>query len=138
MCRAFVGLGCIIQNWAELAWASREAGPILLAVKHTKKSPLYCVPRTAQSCSLGRKGVKPAVLCRRSPRIAEHWMGAAAAAAGSVGSTGAIADSYQKICYSQILAIMMLKVAELSEMPSREGLLLHICIFFALITQQNK
>lgn len=33
---------------------------------------------------------------------------------------------------------MMLKIAELLEIPSGEGSLLHISILFALITQQNK
>lgn len=78
--------------------------------------------------------MKPAVLCRRSPRRAEHWMEAAA----SVWSTGAGAESHQNICCSQILVIMMLKIAELLEIPSGEGSPLHISILFALITQQNK
>lgn len=59
-----------------------------------------------------------------------------AAAAVSVWSTGAGADSHQ-ICYSRILDIMMLKIAELLKMPSGEGSLLHTCMFFALITQNK-
>lgn len=103
----FCGAG---MYYPELDWSSlgfqRSWAHFSPTVKNTekspKRSPLDCVSWRLQSCSLRREELKPAVFCRYPARIAEQWMGAAAAA--SMWSTGAVADSHQNICYSQILA----------------------------------
>lgn len=58
-----MGLDCIVLNWVELVWASREAGPIF----HPLQEKLFVFLEDYSVAAL--EGVKPDVLCRRSPRI---------------------------------------------------------------------
>lgn len=113
-----LGWACVgfQRSWAHFSPIARE---------------VVCISWRLQCSSLGRSEARCALQALTKNRWEQQKQ-------HPCGAQDAVADSHQEICYSQILTIMMLKIAELLEMSPGEDSLLYLCILFALITQQNK